>query len=200
MKILVKEIKAYRFMELDEYNKEKAKINYLEKERLPEFFSEDLTEALKEQGLSHLKTCYSLSNCQSDGLCLHGHITHSEIFGNKFKGIALKNVHHKQVQSVNELLYRIDFEHHSQYYHANTISIESYNDAPTDRQDDIINRIVANVKAWYYSFCREWEEYGYKYFYEISDEEMIYGCELNDCWFTDDGNIIDTDIYRNSIN
>jgi hypothetical protein len=95
-------------------------------------------------------------------------------------------------------LSRIDFEHRSRYYYANTVSIESYNDDPEDRQEDITGRVIANIKAWYCSFCKEWEEYGYKYFYEISDE-MVYSCELNDCWFMEDGHIIDTDKYREAI-
>jgi hypothetical protein len=201
MKTLVKEVKAYRFEELNEFARETAKMNYLENEHLPEFFSEDLTETLKEQfRLSNLNTYYSLSNCQGDGLCLHGHITHSELFSNgKFKEIVFKGIHHRQIQSVYDELQKIDFIHSSRYYYAKTVSIESIEYNPTGKQSVIIEQIIENVKSWYFEFCREWEKCGYSYFYEISDEDMIDGCELGDYWFTGDGQVIDTDKYKEAI-
>jgi hypothetical protein len=176
-------------------------MNYLENERYSDCFSEDLKAALREKfGLSHLNTYYSLSNSQGDGLCLHGYISCSEIFDNdKFKRIALKNISSEQVISISGLLYKIDFKHCGRYYHSKSISINSDIDNTTQKQEDIIDMIVENVKAWYFSFCDEWETYGYRYFYEISDDDMIEGCENGDYWFTETGQIINTDKYRETV-
>jgi hypothetical protein len=197
MKQLVKEITAYRYNELEEYAQEKAKENYLAEERLPEFFSEDLIYELQEQfGLGNLQTYYSLSNNQGDGLCLYGKISHTELFENdKFKKIAFKGIHYKQIQSVKDELQGIDFEHRSNYYHLHTVNIESHEYNLTSKQANIVERIINNVKSWYASFCRDWEKRGYAYFYEISDEDMQEICDANDYLFTARGRFINQDEY-----
>ena len=146
MKKLAKEIIAYRYDELEKYAQEKAKADYLAEEHLPEFFSEDLVEMLNEKfGLKNLKTYFSLSNCQGDGLCLYGKISYSELFENdKFKKTAFKGIHYKQIQSVKDELQGIDFEHQSRYYHANTVNIESHEYNPTSKQREIIDKIIEN--------------------------------------------------------
>jgi len=198
MKTLVKEITAYQYEELSECAKKKAKENYLAKEHLPEFFSEDLGENLKEWfGLYYLKTYFSLSCCQGDGLCLYGRIEHSELFDNdKFKKIAFKGIHYKQIQSVYDELQGIDFIHRSRYYSANTVNIESCENNPSNKQAAIIEKIISNVKSWYFSFCEEWEKNGYNYFYEISDKEMEHICYEDEYLFTQDGHLIDKDKYK----
>jgi hypothetical protein len=198
MKTLVREITAYQYAELSKDAQEKAKQNYLAEDRLPNFFSDDLAEDLKERfGLCNLKTCYSLSYCQGDGLCLCGQIEHPELFSNgKFKKIAFKGIHHRQIQSVYDELHKIDFTYHSRYYYAETVSIESREYYPTDKQEAIIGKIVENVKAWYFEFCRDWEKRGYDYFYELPDSDMQEICEEEEYFFTQDGQLIDMDLYK----
>ena len=201
MKQLTKTVTAYSFGELDDVTREDAKRNVLEYERLPEFFSQDVTETLKTDfGLYHLKTFYSLSYCQGDGLCLYGKITFEELFDNvKFKKTAFKGIHHKQIQSIYDELQGIDFEHRGRYYHANSVCIESHEYNPTDRQQAIIEKVIGNVKAWYFSFCKEWEKRGYEYFYEISDEYMVMICDVNDFLFTDEGELINQNEYTEAV-
>ena len=198
MKKLIKEITAYHYTELEEYAQKKAKENYLAKEHLPEFFSEDLVEELKEEfGLFSLKTYYSLSYCQGDGLCLYGNITYSELFENeKFKKTAFKGIHYKQIQSIKDELHGIDFEHRSRYCYANTVHIEShYSYNLIDKQLEVIEKITQNVKSWYFSFCKQWEKRGYDYFYEISDSDMADICDDEDYLFTKKGDFINQQEY-----
>ena len=197
MKRLAKTIKGYSFNELEYSSRSKAKKNVLEKENLPELFSEDLRETLLEKfGLRNLCTYFSLSYSQGDGLCLYGIIKHYELFHNEhFREIAFSGIHHKQIKSVYEELERIVFFHRGKYYHAKTVSIESREHAPSDKQIAIIDKIVANVKSWYFSFCAEWEKRGYDYFYEISDEDMENLCNENDYLFTIEGTLINRQEY-----
>jgi len=197
MKTLVKTINAYSFSELDVIARETAKTAILEKERLPEYFSEDLTQALSANfGLDNLKTYYSLSYCQGDGLCLYGKITYDELFNNgKFKNIAFKGIHYKQFNSLNSELLEIDFVHKGRYHHAYSVCIESHEYAPTDKQIEIIEKVVSNVKSWYITFCRNWENIGYKYFYDISDEDTEFISNEYGYLFTDKGALIDNDEY-----
>jgi len=197
MKILAKTITGYSYNELDEFAKAEAKSSVLTYDRLTDFFSEDVrSELIEIFGLGHLNTYYSLSYCQGDGLCLYGRITSSELFDNdKFKKIAFKGIHHKQVQSVFDVLQNIDFEHRSRYYHAKTVFIESHIYETTDRQWAITEKVVENVKTWYFTFCREWEKRGYEYFYEISDEDMECVCDEHNNLFTEEGKLINRNIY-----
>jgi hypothetical protein len=200
MKTLVRHITAYQFEELEAFAQEKAKENYLAEERLPEFFSDDLINELQEiYGLSHLKSYFSLSNCQGDGLCLYGRISHSELFDNeKFKKIAFAGIHYKQIQSLYDVLQQgIDFEHNSRYCHAKSVRIDIHcDDDTTDKQLEIIGRIIANIKSWYLSFCIEWEKHGYNYFFEISDSDMQEVCDEYDYLFTKSGELIDENEYK----
>lgn len=66
----------------------------------------------------------------------------------------------------------------------------------TEKQADIINTVIGNIKTWYFSFCHEWERRGYDYFYEISDEDMTDGCQFYEYWFTREGEILDMDEYN----
>jgi len=197
MKTLTKTIIGYPFNELDEFAYEKAKSSVVQKERLPDFFSKDLTETLKEKfGLRHLKTYYSLSNNQGDGLCLVGKIIYAELFDNhRFRKIAFKGIHHKQIISVFEVLQNIDFIHNGMYYHPYSVCVKSHECEPTDRQMAIIEKIVKNVKSWYFAFCKEWEQLGYEYFYTISNEDMEMICEEYDYMFTEEGALIDTNDF-----
>jgi hypothetical protein len=199
MKTLVRKITAYKYAELSKDAQEKAKQNYLAEDRSPNFFSADLTGELKERfGLYNLKTCYSLSYCQGDGLCLYGQIEHPELFSNeKFRGIAFKGIHHRQIQSIYDELQQIDFIHRSRYCFAQTVSIESmeYSPIPIDKQEAIIEKIIGNVKSWYFEFCREWENRGYDYFYELTDSDMQEICEEKEYLFTQDGQLIDMGLY-----
>jgi hypothetical protein len=197
MKSLTKTITAYSFNELDEFTQADAKRSVLDYEHLPEFFSQDLTETLKEDfGLHHLKTYYSLSYCQGDGLCLHGNISFSELFENgKFKKIAFKDIHPNQIKSVRDELQKIDFIHRSRYCHVNTVCIESHEYDPTEKQMAVIEKIVSNVKSWYLAFCKEWEKRGYDYFYEISDDDMEMVCSEYDFLFTEEGKLVNKDEF-----
>ena len=197
MKKLAKKNVAYRYDELERCAQEKAKTKYLAEERLPQFFSENLVEMLSGKfGLKNLKTYYSLGYCQGDGLCLYGKIEWTELFDNdKFKKIAFKGIHYKQIQSIENELQGIDFDYQSRYYCANSVDIQSREYDPTDKQMEVIDKIVENVKSWHFSFCKEWEKIGYDYFYEISDSDMQEICDANDYLFTKDGQLIDQDEY-----
>ena len=201
MKTLVKSITAYSYDELDEYVKKEAKNNVALIVREPILFSEDLIEALKEDfGLHHLKTCFSLSHCQGDGLCLYGRIHFDELFDNKkIKKIAFNGIHHKQIQSIYNVLLHIDFEHNGRYFHKNSVCIYSDEYNPTSKQLIIIDKVVENVKRWYYSFSKEWEQRGYEYFYEIYDEDMKLICSEYDYLFMKNGKLIDTSEYLEAV-
>ena len=42
---------------------------------------------------------------------------------------------------------------------------------------------------WYEALCAKFEKQGYKWFYEISEEDVAEYCNNNDIEFTADGNV-----------
>jgi len=198
----MKTLIAYSFNELDKFARNDAKCSVRAYERLSDFFSNKIVQTLKDDfGLHHLKTFYSLLYCQDDGLYLCGQITASELFNNdKFKKIAFKGINHKQIiESISNELTGIDFTNTgNDCYNANTVSIESNQSRETEENEKqmvIIYKVVKNVEKWYFKFCKEWEKRGYKYFNEISDEDMNMICTSDNLMFTKEGFLINKDEY-----
>jgi len=182
-------IVAYTFDELSSDAKEVAKGKILEIDRDPMIFSGDLIDFLEcEYGLNNLKTYYSLSYCQGDGLCLYGNIYDNELFDNeKFSKIAFKGIHWKQKEGLRSVLSGITFTHHGRYYHERSVTIDSDSYNASDKQYVVIDKIVENIEKWYFEFCNEWKGIGYDYFYEITDEDASYFCNDNDILFHENG-------------
>lgn len=195
MKTFTKTIIGYRYSELSEKAKEKAKEEYIEHDRAPGDFSMMLIEYLKgTYNLQNLDTYYSLSYSQGDGLCLYGEISYSEIFHNEmFRKIALKGLRGGQITSVKENLFKVNFKHSGRYYYANSTNIESEENSYniTDKQYSLLEIVASNITDWYLSFCKEWEDIGYDFFYKVSDEEMEENSDANDYYYEEDGILLD---------
>ena len=77
--------KIYKYEELSEKAKEKAKNEYREffQECRSDFFYRDFVEELRENGFKSLEPQYSLSHCQGDGCSVVGKIYLEEILNNE---------------------------------------------------------------------------------------------------------------------
>lgn len=188
-------VEAYNYSELSKEAKEVAKQKYLDTYRDTDFFSEDLIQDLCEKyGLCNLKTYYSLSYCQGDGLCLEGKIDDSEIFNNPlFRKIALKGLVGRQIQLAEDCIAGVAFNHNGRYYYAKSTNIENVDNHydMTDKQQKVIDKVIENINDWYLEFCAQWEKYGYEYFYEVDDETMVDMSEANLWVYDENGNITD---------
>jgi len=195
---LVKEIEGFTFSELNSDAQHTAKGCVLEYEREADWFSEDIVNDLLESfGISELTPYFSLSYSQGDGLCLSGSISFNDLLNEKFRKIAFAGIHHTQIKSIAQYLFRVEFLHSGNYYYSSSVNITDMcdNDVP-DNQEAIIEKVIANIKKWYADFCRQWEKRGYMYFYEISDDEMVEICEDREWFFTDKGKIIGSDFRQ----
>ena len=127
-------------------------------------------------------------------MCLYGEITSDEIFENdNFKKIALSGLVGGHIASAKNALYKITFKHRGRYYHKNSITIDFEEDHldVTDKQVDLMNKIVKNIEEWHSSFCDEWERKGYAFFYEFDDEEVAEHYSEIGCMFDIRGNVVD---------
>ncbi|MCL2313399.1 MAG: hypothetical protein FWC41_13165 [Firmicutes bacterium] len=193
MKKVIIEKTLYQFHELSETAKEKAIKDYLnDNDDLTYQFSDMVVEELKYlYGLKNLKTYYSLSYCQGDGLCLSGYITPEEIFDNEnFSSIALAGIDPKDIEIAKADYITVKFDHKGRYYYANSVDIDfDYSDYHSDETERIMYAIIENIKKWYFDVCAKFEKTGYSFFYEMENDDFQEMAECNDWWFDENGKL-----------
>ena len=195
MRIITKEFKVYKYEELSEKTKEKVKQDYINNLDANDF-TYTIIEDLHSIGLKNIRPYYSLSYCQGDGFCLAGHIDFDEI-NSELKKIFCKDFilsDYKILKSLKDYSY-IDFNHIGRYYHKNSVEIDIYIDGSFDdrtynNHKKLANKLINNIKEWYFDKCNEYEKQGYEFFYGISDEELQEYCNSMDYKFFDDGTIL----------
>ena len=183
----------YEFSELSESTKETAKQDYLDSKEAWEFeeiVKEDLRHLFPD---SELSVQFSLGYCQSDGLNIYGflskkdclHIAKEYGFSEKeakrldfyldYCSCELpKNRTYCYCVADQTELDLYDFE---SYYHFKNVDW------------DLIKRFEDAVKKTFEQLCRQYEEAGYNFFYEISDEDMEEMASINEWVFDEYGHI-----------
>jgi hypothetical protein len=197
MKKIVKEFTVYQFNELSEEAKQKVRENYIDEYRSADCFSSDVIEVLKsEYGLYSLTPQYSLGYNQGDGLCLVGEITPNELKGDMFKAIAFKDLSESDVESIDGLIDKISFTNTTRYSYAKSVDIDEDVDLAKwcelpEYTKRLVDKVVENVKNWYFNEAKIFEKEGYDYFYEISDEELQEWGDDEGVWFSETGQIME---------
>lgn len=195
---------VYTFNELGEQAKEKVRQWYLDGQQ-PEPFTcmvNDDLQALFPN--SALKVEYSLGYCQGDGLNIYGDVHSCDILnlingndaGDLFKDY--RNIFtEKEIRTLkfyegtaglltmprNPLRY-------SYCYAPWARLCDTWREDLVDLRNvnwDLIDRFEKVVKDVFVRLCRQWEEEGYQYFYEIDDETLKEVCESNGYHFLIDG-------------
>jgi len=194
MRTVIKEFKVYKYEELSEKAREKVKENYRENIN-PDDFTADLIEDLKALGLSNLRPYYSLNYCQGDGLCLAGHIEFDEI-NEELREIFYKDFLLSDYKLIKELkkYSRIEFNHVGRYFNYNSVEIDIYIDGTLSSKKykqtkKLTDKLIKNIKNWYVGICKEYEQWGYEYFYDVEDEHLKDFYESNEYEFLEDGTL-----------
>lgn len=193
-KTITRAYEVYEYKELCEAAKEKVKQWYLDGQE-PSIFTDDCKMLLKERfPHSELEVEYSLNYCQGDGFNIYGKIYLDEVLeqiADQFTAKELKffrwifnrygssyemksNRHYCYcICSQNDFMEDIisDLEY-DQMRGIPTATLEKFNKLVGEYLDDL---------------CREFEKDGYKYFYEVSDEDLREACEANEWTFTAEG-------------
>lgn len=205
MRIETVEYEIYKFSELDEKAKERAKQWYLDGQE-PEVFTRDCQwdlEALFPN--SDLKVQYSLNSCQGDGLNIYGILCINDCL------ILLKNhnagdtfneydiLTEKEIRTARHYLnltqecISLPMNMHYCYSLADRIDVnDEYEDMlEQERIRDInyslLEKLQNIVRGMIGTLANQYENDGYKYFYEVSDEDMEDICEANEYEFLKDG-------------
>lgn len=203
---VVTEYELYKYEELNEKGKEKAKRKYLDEQDEYEFtdmVEADITLVFPN---SELKVQYSLSYCQGDGLSVYGKLAFEDIFnilnGNNYPTLVkgLEPFTEKEIETLKNYIDTDEFleiENNNRYpffreYAYDFVDdwidiLESY--GLSGIKTDLIHRFEDIIKTIMRRYCKEWEDAGYKFFYEIDDESMKEVSEVNGWEYLADGTL-----------
>lgn len=174
MVTITKKINLYEYNELEKSAKEKAKEQYLNMRSVfdKDIFTQDSMEIIKDyfQFTDGLKIQYSLSLCQGDGVNIYGKFDLQNVEGLEWLKSEVDSFELKQN-------YRYCYSLKSQTEAETVDEIISEFERASDReikdwQVMEIRKMVETVFEKLKKAEQEIEEYGYDFFYEVSDEEM----------------------------
>lgn len=206
MRTVTETYNVYNYNELSEEAKEKAKQWYLDDTFRTDDFTSMIEKDLQALFDTKLNVQYSLNYCQGDGLNVYGKIyaesireclqkhnggSQLEQFEDRLTEKEWKRIYHyaKECDGIelpqnNRYCYcvadRVDIaedwfyqlENYSGYANINMETLQKF------------EKLVIDI---FTTLCRGYEEDGYKYFYEVEDEEMTETCEANGWEFLEDG-------------
>lgn len=208
MRTVSVEYKVYKYNELSEDAKQKAREWYLEG-REPFIFTEDCENDLYNLfGKNNLKVQYSLSYCQGDGFNIYGSIDAESIFNCLEKhngGTQLERFENMLTDREKRTILHyagecgdIELPMNNRYCYslANYIDIvedwiwrlENYS-GYSNINIEALEKFESLVRNIFDKLCDSYEKWGYEYFYEISEEDLDEMCEVNGYEFLEDGTI-----------
>lgn len=189
------EEKIYSFNELSDTAKEKAKEKYLESFHEPFIFTESCTERIKEIfPNSELNVEYSLSYSQGDGFNIYGKMAIKDavnfVIDNRGNIFDNKEKRFLQFLANNGYTLRLT-ENRARYSYCYIEYNDFVNDINDDlEQDDYVKGLRKQqntlikfsnaLKTLIAGMCKDFENEGYTFFYEVEEEEII------DCWEAND--------------
>lgn len=214
--MVTKVIQLYEFKELSDSAKEKAKQWYLNDPFRSQQLTEDFKESYLKCFFpnSELDVEWSLSSCQGDGVNICGSLKLSDILdyiekwnpdehslyaGAKNPRGTLTDKEIKRLRFYLEYPHNsvklMDLSHNRRY----TYCCANQAEFAVDMVDDLKYWNVRNIDKKLLerfenlcigivkNLCAEMEHFGYKYLYEVEDEEVQESCEANEWYFTSEG-------------
>lgn len=208
MRTATVEYKVYKYGELSDKAKEKVKEWYLEG-RNAYIFTEDCEEDLHNLfGENDLNVQYSLGYCQGDGFNIYGKISAHSILNcleNHNGGTQLEEF--EDVLTAKE---KATILHYAEecgdielpINHRYCYCIAGHTDIADDWEyqlenysgykninKEVLEKFESVVHGIFEKLCKSYEEQGYDYFYEISEEDLEEMCEANGYEFLEDGTV-----------
>lgn len=188
MRIVKIEVPVYRYAELSDSAKEAAKGNILSITRNAQDFTDSVKHTLDVLGVEESEVYYSLGNCQGDGLCFTGRITWNKAMEISYIKNSVDKLDKVFVACCEDCVYSINFyKFNRMYNYCHTVTVE-FEDSSWMHSVDF-TKLKDIFLNWYEALCAKFEKQGYKWFYEISEEDVAEYCNNNDIEFTADGNV-----------
>ena len=200
------EYKVYKYNELTEEAKKKVKQWYLDGQE-PYIFTSDVKEDLHNLfGDNDLNVQYDLGYCQGDGFNIYGKIGAAQIFKcleNHNGGTQLEKFEDVLTEKEKKTILHyaaecgdIELPTNNRYSYCvvNYVDIaddweyqlENYSNY-SNINKEVLEKFEELVKGIFKTLCKDYENQGYKYFYEIDEEDLEELCEANGYEFLEDG-------------
>ena len=213
MKTIIKTYNVYNYNELSDEAKEKVKQHFLDDPVRNDIFYENCTETIYDLfPQSDLKIQYSLSSCQGDGFNTYGTLDVFNLINlmrNKEKlPFSLLNKIEKDIdtftseeldllsQYYNYYCSSIKIPHNFRYCYsqADYINfsddwIEELENAKIEYNDNLIIKFENFVRKFFSKLNNMFEEEGYNFLYNVSEEEIKDWCEANEYMFLENGTL-----------
>lgn len=208
MRTVTETYNVYTYPELSEEAKEKVGQWYLDDPCRNETFSEIYTEDLHNLfENSELKIQFSLGYCQGDGLNIYGKLDLMDVFksirdksycGETFKDFwdAMTEHEQKTIEAYMEVCGRnVELPSNRRYCYCVAEQTDFVEDWISELEYqqyknikvDTIRKMEKLVADMFIMLSKQYEEYGYNYFYEPDEEEIAETCEANGWEFLEDG-------------
>lgn len=209
MRTVTKTYNVYKYNELSEEAKEKVKQWYLDDDFRPQVFENSCMDALNTLfPNSDLKVQFSLSSCQGDGFNIYGKLDLSDVF---YACNVAHNVAHNTLDEFENYMteheqktikaymetcgQHVTLPYNNYYYYCMADRLDFAEDwieeLKYDRykniQVDTIRKMEKLVIEIFSTLSKNYEKAGYKFFYEVDDEELEDACENNNWEFLEDG-------------
>lgn len=208
--VITKEYEVYKYNELTDEAKENVKRWYLDGQfDLSFIFTEDCENDLYNLfGENDLEVEYSLGYCQGDGFNIYGEINAKNIFDclekhnggvqlEKFEDV-LTDKEKRTILCYQDECGSIKLPHNNHYGYCMADYITIADDWGFDLENysyfrninyEVLEKFENMVKGIFEKLCKDYEEAGYNFFYEISDEDLEDVCNCNDYEFLADGTL-----------
>ena len=201
----IKVIKGYKFSELSREAKDYAKENFLGENFRNEDFSWIVRDDVKYLfPKSNLDIQYSLLGCQGDGLNIYGELNLKDI-------LSMPDVKKEfTIKEIATMLFYMDtytdtikLQENRRYCYCIADRIDIVDDFICELENQnlkninscVLEKIENIVKKVITKLCSDYEDQGYDYLYNISDEEFDEIAENNGWLFYENGeDLIESDI------
>lgn len=202
----IKHVKVYPFSELSEEAKEEAKRWYLNDETrcddLTLYYESDIGCIFPN---SDLNVQWSLNSCQGDGVNIYGSVNLDDILTLPGSGRATEfdwsqgYLSEKEIRTIRSYMaaYKdsVDIPMNKSYAYCIADRIDLAEDFRYELENmgfrgikiEVLEKAEKLVRQIFHQLCMQFEKAGYKYLYEISDEEMEENCNANEYYFYEDG-------------
>lgn len=181
-------IPVYKYEELTNTAKGIVKDDYLANNRTTTELDIRITTELAEIGFYDIDVSFNLAYCQGDGLSFTAKISSEDLF--KIESLTDRlDLSAETIASLKDTLDYIEFiriDH--RYSHYNTCKAVLNGDL-TWMSDKDYNYFYDDITRYYQRLCRRFESVGYRWFYEVEEDEVIAHCNDNNLEFTSDGRI-----------
>lgn len=195
MKTIIKEIRIYKYDELDLNGKYKAKKLFFHNEEV-KYFTRSVIEDLENKwNILGLRPYYHLGSDLNRGLCLLGHIYFRGI-SKKLKEIFYQDFNISDYRVIKEFMEYslVEFKHCGNCYNGYSVDIDIYNSGCQNSKLDntcekTVHKLIKNIKGWHTIQCYKYEQKLDEFFYESDEDELKEYFNEKNYIFLEDGTI-----------